>query len=229
MLEHWGNHDGAILSEAFRMAGTSVLLRTDGATQSRVLLITSPHPQCGKTTSSANLAISLAEASKKVLIVDGDLRKSGLSHLFGFENSPGLREALSETWKDDPLKLIRPTDFRGVWVLPSGIGRENAAKLLQSDRLRFVIELLRADFDYVLLDAPPLLEFADARLLGKRAGGVILVCRAGRTKSNQLNEAWSVLTEDGANVLGTILNGYDLKTECPSRYSSYLGYVGTNS
>lgn len=228
MLEHWTNHEGAIMSEAYRMAGTSVLLRTDGGTQSRVLLVTSPLPQSGKTTSCANLAISIAEASRKVLVIDGDLRKSGLSHLFGFQGMPGLSDALSETRKEDPLKLIRPTEFRGVWVLPSGTVQENAAKLLQSERLRTVIELLRSEFDYVLLDGPPLLGIADARLLGRRAGGVILVCRAGRTKRDELNEAWSILREDGTNVLGTILNGYDLKTECPTRYSNYLAYTGTN-
>jgi capsular exopolysaccharide synthesis family protein len=171
MLEHWSSHDGTILAEAFRMAGTSILLRTDGGIQSKVLLITSPRPQSGKTMSSANLAISLAEGSRRVLVVDGDLRKSGLSRLFGFEQSPGLSEALSESRKEDPMKLIRSTEFRGVWVLPSGTVQENAAKLLQSDRLRVVIERLRADFDFVLLDGPPLLELADARLLGKCAGG----------------------------------------------------------
>jgi capsular exopolysaccharide synthesis family protein len=211
------------------MAGTSILLRTDGGNHSRVLLITSPHPQSGKTTSSANLAISLAEGSRKVLVVDCDLRKSGLTRLFGYESSPGLGEALSESRQADPIPLIRSTDFRGVWILPSGIVQENAAKLLQSDRLRHVIDLLRAEFDFVLLDGPPLLDLADSRLLGKRAGGVILVCRAGRTKKEELNEAWSILRDDGANVLGTILNDYDLKTESPSRYSSYLAYTGTHS
>lgn len=229
MLEHWNSHDGTIVSEAFRMAGTSVLLRMDDGSQSRVILITSPRPQSGKTMNSANLAISLAEGCKKVLIVDGDLRKSGLSHLFNLENSPGLSEALSEARNEDPRKLVRPTDFRGVWVLPSGTAQENAAKLLRSDRLRHVIDFLRADFDFVIVDGPPLLELTDARLLGKCAGGVILICRAGRTRTEELNEAWSILKEDGANILGTILNDYDLKTECPSRYSSYLGYTGTNS
>ena len=229
MLEHWHTSDGAIMSEAYRMAGTSVLLRTDGGTQSRVILITGPHPQSGKTTSCANLAVSIAEASRKVLVVDGDLRKSGLSRLFGFEDCPGLSDVLSESRKEDPLKLIRSTDFRGVYVLPSGTVRENAAKLLQSDRLRTVIELLRADFDFVLLDGPPLIGLADARLLGRRAGGAILVCRAGRTRRDELNEAWSVLREDGTEVLGTILNGYDMRRERPSRYSDYLSYTGTHS
>jgi len=229
MLEHWNDRDGTILSEAYRMAGTSIMLRSDRDNGSRVLLITSPHPQCGKTTTIANLAISLAEGSRRVVVVDGDLRKAGLSHLFGFENSPGLSEAISESRKDDPLKLIRSTDYPGVWVLPCGSVQENAAKLLQSDRLRYVIELLRTDFDFVLLDGPPLLELADARLLGKLAEGVVLICRAGRTQRDELNEAWSILREDGANTLGVILNGYDLKTECPNRYSSYFGYTGTNS
>jgi polysaccharide biosynthesis transport protein len=225
MLAHWSKHDGTILSEAFRMAGTSILLRTEGGTHSKILLITSPHPQCGKTMSTSNLAISLAEGSKKVVVVDGDLRKSGLSHLFGFDRCQGLSDILSKSGEDDPLKLIRPTDFPGVSILPSGTVSDNAAKLLQSDRLHDVLELIRAQYDFVLLDGPPLLGLADARLLGKRADGIILVCRAGRTQGDELNEAWSLLRDDGANILGTILNGYDLRTERPSRYSNYLGYT----
>jgi len=225
LLEHWSKHNGTILSEAFRVAGTAILMRTEGITRSKILLITSPHPQCGKTMSTANLAISLAEGSKKVVVVDGDLRKSGLSHLFGVEKHRGLSDILSKSGESDPLTLVRSTEFPGVSILPSGTVCDNAAKLLQSDRLHDILQLIRAEFDFVLLDGPPLLGLADARLLGKRADGVILVCRAGRTQGEELNEAWSLLRDDGANVLGTILNGYDLRTECPSRYSSYLGYT----
>jgi capsular exopolysaccharide synthesis family protein len=229
MLAHWGKRDGTILSEAFRMAGASILLRTDGGIQSRILLITSPHPQCGKTMSTANLAISLAEGSKKVVVVDGDLRKSGLSKLFGFEKIRGLSDALSGSEQVDPIELIRSTDFPGVSIFPSGSATGNPARLLQSKRLGAVLDALRSKFDFVLLDGPPMLGLADARLLGKFAEGIILVCRAGRTQGDELNEAWSILRDDGANILGTILNGYDLRTERPSRYSSYLGYTGTIS
>lgn len=229
MLEHWSSHDGTIMSEAFRMAGTSILMRTEGGTQAKVLLVTGPHPQSGKTMSSANLAISLAEGARKVVVVDGDMRKSGLSRLFRFQNSPGLSELLAGTAEEEALKLIRSTEFPGVWVLPSGRVPESAVRLLQSERLDEVIELLSAEFDFVLLDGPPLLELADARLLAKHAGGIILVCRAGRTKRDELNESWAMLREDGANILGTILNGYDLKTECPTRYNGYLRYNGTYS
>jgi len=229
MLEHWSKRGGTVMSEAFRMAGTSILLRTNGATESKVLLITSPHPQCGKTVSTANLAISLAEASKKVVIIDGDLRKSGLSRVFGLESCPGLGDTLSQAGETDPLKLIRPTDFPGVSILPSGTVAGNAARLLQSERLVDVLQVLRAEFDFVLVDGPPLLGLADARLLGKHAEGIILICRAGRTEGNELNEAWSILKDDGARVLGTILNGYNLRTERPARYSSYIGYTSTIS
>jgi polysaccharide biosynthesis transport protein len=226
MLEHWSRHDGTILSEAFRVAGTSILLRTDGGTQAKILLITSPHSQCGKTMSTANLAISLAEGARKVVVVDGDLRKSGLSHLFGFEKDRGLSDILSDSGEEDPLKLIQATDFPRVWIVPSGTVSDNAAKLLQSDRLHSVLQALRAEFDFVLLDGPPLLGLADARLLGQRAEGIVLVCRAGQTQGSDLNEAWSILKDDGANILGTILNGYDLRTERPSRYRTYLRYAG---
>ena len=229
MLAHWSKRGGTVMSEAFRMAGTSILLRTNNASESKILLITSPHPQCGKTMSTANLAISLAEASRKVVIVDGDLRKSGLSRVFGLESCPGLSDTLAGDGDDDPLKLIRSIDFPGVSILPSGTVSGNAARLLQSERLPRVLELLRAEFDFVLLDGPPLLGLADARLLGKHAEGIILVCRAGRTEGNELNEAWSILKDDGARILGTILNGYNLRTERPTRYSSYIGYTRTIS
>lgn len=223
MLSHWAQTDGIALTEAFRVAGTSILLRTDGGARSSVLLITSPHPQCGKTTSAANIAISLAESGRRVLVIDGDLRKAGLSRLFGYEHSAGLSETLADPWKD-PRTLIKASDFPGVHVLSSGTVPENAVKLLQSDRLREVVDTVRSEFDFVLLDGPPLLGFADARLLGRYAEGVILICRAGKTQPDELNETWSLLKEDGANILGTILNDYDLKTECPSRYESYSGY-----
>lgn len=179
--------------------------------------------------SAANLAISLAEGSRKVVVVDGDLRKSGLSRMFGLAKSRGLSDILSKSGEGDLLKLVRSTDFPGVWILPSGTGSDNAAKLLQSNRLRHIFQLLRSEFDFVLLDGPPLLGLADARILAKRAEGIILVCRAGRTQGGELNEAWSILKDDGANILGTILNGYNLRTECPVRYSSYFGYTGTIS
>ena len=138
----------------------------------------------------------------------------------------GLSNTLDEEERAIPDTLIQPTGFHGVSILPSGAIKGSVAKLLHSSRLASVIDIARSQFDFVLIDAPPLLGLADARLLGKFTDGLILVCRAGHTRLDDLDEARRLLTEDGTYILGTILNDYDLQRERSPQYSSYLTYVG---
>ena len=227
MLEHWKQADRTFLAEAYRSAVTSILFSRRGGVAPKVLLVTSPHPQCGKTTTIANLAVSLAEGRRSVLLIDCDLRRPALPKLFDIQETEGLSNALDEEQQADPMRLIRPTGFPGVSILPSGIIKGSVASLLHSDRLAMVIETTRREFDFVLIDAPPLLGLADARLISKFADGLILVCRAGRTSVDDLNEARRLLAEDGTPILGTILNDYDLQREKSSHYGAYSSYVGT--
>ncbi len=230
MLEHWKKADKTFMAEAYRSAVTSILFSRRGGVAPRVLLVTSPHPQCGKTITIANLAVSLAEGGgRRVLLIDGDLRRPALPQLFGVQNEAGLSNTLDEEERAHPERFIQPSGFPGVSILPSGGIKGSVAKLLHSSRLGWVIDNVRNEFDFVLIDAPPLLGLADARLLGKFADGLILVCRAGRTSVDDLDEARRLLTEDGTYILGTILNDYDMQREKSSQYSSYLTYVGTNS
>ncbi len=97
---------------------------------------------------------------------------------------------------------------------------------MHSTYLESVIDTARNDFDFVLIDAPPLLGLSDARILSKFADGVILVCRSGRTRTDDLDEARRLLVEDGTHIFGTILNGYDLQHERSAHYQSYLRYFG---
>lgn len=227
MLEHWKKADRTFLVEAYRSAGTSILFSRNGGTSPKVLLVTSPHPQCGKTTTTANIAVSLAEGGRRVLVIDGDLRRPTLAPIFGIRSTTeGLTNALDEEEKADVNKLMQSTAFPGVYVLPSGMVKENVAKLLHSSLLESVLNSIRNEFDYILIDAPPLLGLADARILSKFADGVILICRAGRTSIDELDEVRRLLVEDGTHILGTILNGYDLQRERSSHNSSYLRYMG---
>ncbi|HEX4067084.1 MAG TPA: polysaccharide biosynthesis tyrosine autokinase [Acidobacteriaceae bacterium] len=226
MLDHWRSNDGAILAEAYRSAGTSILFSTKGALGSRVLLVTSPHPQCGKTMTIGNLAISLAEGGRRVLLIDGDMRRPALAQLFSVPNTKGLSDVLDPVHPADPRSLIQATTFNGVQILTSGEPKTNTTTLLHSNRLRETLDSLQREYDFVLVDAPPLLGIADARILSRCTDGVILICRAERTSIDELEEARRLLTEDGTNLLGTILNGYNLQRERPDLYRTYLKYAG---
>jgi polysaccharide biosynthesis transport protein len=226
LLEHWKEKNKTFLAEAYRSAGASILFSRNGPVSPKVLLVTSPHPQCGKTTTTANLAVSLAEGGRSVLLIDGDLRRPALAEIFGVQNGEGLVNTLDESERADPYTLIRSTPFPGVRVLAGGAVKVSIAKLLHSSRLGLVLDRLRDEFDFILIDAPPLLGLADARILGKFADGVILVCRAGHTSVDDLEETRRLLVEDGTHILGTILNGYDLQRERSAHYNSYLKYIG---
>jgi succinoglycan biosynthesis transport protein ExoP len=227
MLQHWKQPDRTFMAEAYRSAVTSILFSRRGGVVPKVLLVTSPHPQCGKTTTIANLAVSLAEGRRSVLLIDGDLRRPALPQLFDIHETEGLSNALDEEEQANPISLVRPTQFPGLYILPSGGIKGSVAKLLHSDRLAMVIEIARREFDFVLVDAPPLLGLADARIISRFTDGLILVCRAGRTSVDDLNEARRLLAEDGTNILGTILNDYDVQREKSSHYHAYSTYVGT--
>ncbi len=225
MLQHWRNPDRAFLAEAYRSAGTSILFSRNGAEAPHVLLVTSPQPESGKTTTTANLAVSLAEGGRRVLIIDGDLRRPALPQLFDIPNRDGLSNLLDGADTLDDSHFVHTTSFSGVHVLCAGGIRGSVGRLLHSDRLAEVVEMFRHQFDFVMIDAPPLLGLADARILARYTDGVILVCRAGRTSVSDLDETSRLLAEDGTHILGTILNGYDLQREKSSHYTSYLRYI----
>ena len=229
MLRHWKDADKTFMAEAYRSAVTSILFSRPGSgPQPRVLLVTSPLPQCGKTVTSANLAVSLAEGGRRVLLIDGDLRRPALPQVFGLDLREGLADTLEEGREIDPRDLIQATGYQGVSILASGPVRGSVGKLLHSKQLPGVIRSASQGFDFVLIDTPPLLGLADARLLARCSDGLILVCRAGRTSMEDLDEAQRLLSEDGIRVLGTILNDYDLQRERSSHYSSYLTYVDSH-
>ncbi len=222
--------DETMMADAYRSAITSILLSRVNGVSPRVILVTSPRPKAGKTTTVANLGISLAEIGRRVLLIDGDLRRPRLGKLFGLQFATGLSDALLDEGRGATTldSVIRPSTVPGLYVLPGGSEPANISRLLHSTHLDSLIEMARAEYDFVLIDSPPMMGMADARLLSRNADGVILISRAGETSPEQLSEARERLDDDGTPVIGTILNGCDLRIEDPSYVSHYNSYAGVS-
>jgi receptor protein-tyrosine kinase len=193
----------------------------------RVIVLTSPCPGDGKTTVACNLSIAVAEIGRKVLLIDGDLRRPRLHKVFNVDNTWGLSDVLRG---DLPLEsvpiehLVRETEVSGLYLLPGGSCGVTPSNLFYSQRMSMLLKRLRAEFDMIMIDAPPMIHLADARILGRQADGVILVIRAGQTTTESALIASQRFAEDGTRVLGTVLNSWDPKTTANYAYGSYRDY-----
>jgi capsular exopolysaccharide synthesis family protein len=225
-MVHWCQ-DEPMMANAYQSAITSILLSRVNEISPRVILVTSPRPKAGKTTTVANLGISLAESGRRVLLIDGDLRRPRLGKLFGSQFTTGLSDALLDEGSGTITldSAVRPSTVPGLFVLSGGSETANISRLLHSTHLDSLIERARSAYDFVLIDSPPMVGMADARLLSRISDGVILISRAGETSPEQLGEARRRLADDGIPVIGTILNGCDLRIDDPSYVSHYNSYA----
>lgn len=175
----------------------------------RTLLVTSPGPEEGKSTILANLAVTLAQADKKVILVDGDLRRPSLHELFGLPNGRGLTNMFLEekAWQRPPLQQ---TSVPNLILLPSGPTPPNPAELLASPRMEQIIARLRERADLLLFDAPPVVAVTDAAVLAAKLDGVLLVIQAGRTKREQAQRAIALLEKVNARLVGAALSNVKL-------------------
>lgn len=173
------------------------------------LLVTSTAPDEGKSTTLANLAVTMAQAEQRVLLVDCDLRRPSLHQLFGVSNEQGLTSAILEQG-EAPLP-IQPTAVPGLSLLPSGPLPPRPADLLGSRRMEALIARLRAEADIVLFDTPPVVAVTDAAVLATRMDGVLLVLQAGRTRRDRAREARQKLEKVKANIIGVVLNNAKLE------------------
>lgn len=221
----------SLVAECTRTTLMSILLPNQNEEGPRVIVLTSPGPGDGKTTVACNLCIAIAEIGRKVLLIEGDLRRPRLHRVFGLANNWGLRDVLRS---DTPLEtipishLIHTTEISGLSVLPAGSMGTSPSNLFYSPRMCALLKRLRAEFDMILIDAPPMIYLADARVLGRLADGVILVIRAGQTTTDSALFAAQRFAEDGTRVLGTVLNSWDPRTSRPYGYGTYRsshGYV----
>lgn len=217
----------SLVAECARTTLTSILLPNDNGERPRVIVITSPSPGEGKTTVACNLSIAVAEIGRKVLLMDGDLRRPRLHKVFGVGNNWGLSDLLRG---DGPLEnvpiahLVRQTEVSALYLLPGGNCGVTPSNLFYSPRMSLLLKRLRAEFDMVLIDAPPMIHLADARVLGHLADGAVLVIRAGQTTTESALFACQRFAEDGTRVLGAILNSWDPRTRGSYGYGGYHDY-----
>jgi len=214
----------SIVTEAFRTTLTSILFSNQKVSRPRVLVLTSASPKEGKTTVSCNLATALAEIGHRVLVIDADMRRPQLHRVFDLNNELGLGNILLQRTQLEAIQLqnaIQPTIVPGLFVLTSGTGRQSVSSLLHSERLGELIAMARGRFDTVVIDTPPMVNIADARILARYADAVILVLRSAATTRDAALEAKSKFTEDGMPIFGTILNGWNPKTPGYGYYAYY--------
>ncbi|MFA6109855.1 MAG: P-loop NTPase [Candidatus Latescibacterota bacterium] len=229
------------LAEAFRTLRTNIEFVTveKGA---RTLMVTSSTSQEGKSTVSANLAMTMAQLGKRTLLVDCDLRKPTLARLFGLEREPGLAEVIvgNFTWSDvlrtvtDIVTggmgledVMQTQGISNLHIVTSGAIPPNPAELLNSRRMDQFIAEVAAAYDVVLLDAPPVLHVTDAAILGKKTDGALMVYRAGDVPRTSLRRAVNLLRSVDVALLGVVLNGVRAEVSADYYdfgYSSYYAY-----
>jgi polysaccharide biosynthesis transport protein len=199
----------SIQAESYRSIRTTLLVSSPPG-RIKVILFTSPLAKEGKTSTVANLGVALAESNRRVVIVDADLRKPRQSKVFGarLDQGPGLSRFLSS--EIDTAEIVRPTETANLSLIPCGPLPANPVELLTSERMDSLIAYLKRSFDYVLLDAPPLLAVSDALAIGPMADTIVLVARGGHTPIQAFKQAKQKLDAHRLRCLGVILNGVDL-------------------
>ncbi len=212
------------MAESYRALRTSLLLTSAGAPP-KVILVTSALPQEGKTTTSINSAIVLAQKGTRVLLIDADLRRPSIHKTLGMGPRVGLSNvltgnaSLSET-------ITRSTIVPDLFVLPAGTPPPNPAELLASTNMRDALDQLRADYDHIVIDTPPTLSVTDAVVMSAAVDRVILVIRSGQTTKQALRRARDLLMQVNARVCGVLLNAVDLTSPDYYYYCEYQAKYG---
>ena len=195
-------------SEAFRTLRTNLQFASLDKPL-RTMLVTSAGPDEGKSTTLANLAVTMAQAEKRVILVDCDLRRPNLHKLFGLRHDAGLVTMVLEdaALQNPPLQ---ETGVTGLWLLASGPLPPRPSDLLGSQRMERVIQALLEKADVLLFDAPPVLAVTDSSILATKVDGVLLVVSAGRTRREDVRTAKAQLEKVNAHVIGAVLNNVEI-------------------
>jgi len=214
-------------SEVYRVARTSLMVSNrKGSVQT--MMMTSPQPGDGKSTTISNLAISFARAGKKVLLIDADMRRPVIAGLFGITDQPGLADVLiGQNSLDD---AVVASVVSGLDILPNGAPTSVPAELLESQRLVLLLKEARRKYDLVLIDAPPLLAVADPAIIAPSVDAVVLTVRVNKNGRRPVENAVRVLQDIEVQPVAVIVNGIDTDAKSSYGYGAYsrdhYGYVG---
>lgn len=205
------------VSEAYRILRTNLEFSSLDRPP-HTILVTSAAPEEGKSTILANLAVTLAQAEKKVILVDSDLRRPSQHEIFSLQNGRGLTSMVveEEAFKKPPLQ---ETGVPSLWLLSSGPLPPNPSELLGSKRMEEIIARLKERADVVLFDAPPVIAVTDAAVLASKLDGVILVISAGSTRREHALRAKALLEKVNARLIGAVLNNVKMEPGLSGYYS----------
>ncbi|ARB41596.1 capsular biosynthesis protein [Mammaliicoccus sciuri] len=208
----------SVISEKFRGIRTNILFSTaDNDVQT--IVFTSERPGAGKSTISANVAITYAQAGYKTLLIDGDMRKPSQHYLFNTDNMDGLSNLIIN--KTNYNKAIHKTDIVNLDLLTSGPIPPNPSELIGSEKSLEVFEYLRSEYDFIIIDTPPVNTVTDAQLFSEIAKYVVYVVDVQKNDRNAIKKGKDLIEKAGAKILGVVLN------KAPEdKSSSYYYYYG---
>ncbi len=211
------------LSEAYRVLRTNLgFAAIDGALNT--ILVTSPSPGEGKSTTTANLGVVMAQAGKRVIIVDSDLRRPTQHQIFGVSNSHGLTTALLDH-VTPAVAHLQDTKVKGLRLLSSGPIPPNPAEILSSQRMGLLIQELSQEADMLLFDTPPTLSVTDAAVLAPQVDGALFVVHVGETRREALKQAIERLRQSNSQILGVVLNRINPSQGSYYYYQYYSTYT----
>lgn len=208
----------SVISEKFRGIRTNILFSTaDNDVQT--IVFTSEKPAAGKSTISANVAITYAQAGYKTLLIDGDMRKPSQHYLFNTDNMDGFSNLIIN--KTDYNKAIHKTDIVNLDLLTSGPIPPNPSELIGSEKSLEVFDFLRSEYDFIIIDTPPVNTVTDAQLFSEIAKYVVYVVDVQKNDRNAIKKGKELIEKAGAKILGVVLN------KAPEdKSSSYYYYYG---
>lgn len=208
----------ASASEAYRALRTRIKFSKIDKESLKVILLTSSTSQEGKTTTSINLAGSFAQANFKTILIDADLRKPRIHSIFKEQRYPGLTDYFfgQVTYKD----IIRSTSINNLFYISAGTIPPNPSEILGSTQMESFLEKLKNEYDYIIIDSPPLIAVTDSEVLTQLVDGTILVVSANSTEVELMDRSIEILKRDKVTFLGVVLNNFMYR----SGYSSYYKY-----
>lgn len=209
--------------EAIKSLRTNIEFVT-ASNDCKVIMFCSALAGEGKTTLSINLAISLAQDGKKVLLMDCDLRRPKIQHYLRIKHSSEFGVSTVLSGSTDADCAIGFVEEHGIYVMLSGPTPPNPTELLTSERSEQLFEGLRSRFDYIICDTPPVSIVADAAAFSKYMDGAVIIVRQNFASRGQINETISRLNAVNTKILGTVLNDYDFKSQPYYKYSKYKNY-----
>jgi capsular exopolysaccharide synthesis family protein len=212
----------ASASEAYRALRTRIKFSRLDKDMLKTILITSPISQEGKTTTSINLAGSFAQANYKTIIIDADLRKPRIHSVFNQKRYPGFTDYFfgQATFQE----ILRKSEVNNLFYITAGTIPPNPSEILSSTQMESFLEKLKNDFDYIIIDSPPVIAVTDSEIISSLVDGTLLVVSANNTEMELMEKAVQLLSHEHSSFIGVLLNNFTYRSGYGSYYKYYYYY-----